>query len=92
MKILPLLQFLRILDQANQLSITNMSVMGALIAAIVTPNPLTVSTFAAALVSYQWKRYHDGRATEKLGQDDKARLDKLEAELSGLKSALALKR
>lgn len=87
-----ILQFLRILDQTNHLSITNISVIAAIIAAIATPTPYTISIALATLASYQWKRYHESKAAKELDDGDKGRLDKLENDLANLRSALALKR
>ena len=90
--IIKLLQFLRMLDQANQLSITNLSVISAIIAAIASPNPYSIGMVLATLVSYQWKRYHQGKADQLINDGDRARIERLEADISALRSAIALKR
>ncbi len=90
--IIKILQFLRMVDQANQLSITNLSVIGAIIAVIVSPTPYSIATLGATLVSYQWKRYHQGKADQLINDGDRARIEKLEADISILRSAIALKR
>jgi len=87
-----ILQFLRILDQTNQLSITNLSVIGALISAIAFPSTYSIATFLATLASYQWKRYLESKAVKELCAGDKGRIDKLESDIANLRSALALKR
>ena len=84
-----ILQFLRILDQTNQVSITNLSVMSALVAAISAPNPYTIAVFIATIASYQWKRYHESRG---ITDSDKDRIAKLENEISNIRAAMALKR
>lgn len=87
-----ILQFLRILDSANQLSITNTSVIIALISTIAAPTPYSIGLFLASLASYQWKRYHQSKAAKDLNDADRDRIVRLENDLANLRSALALKR
>jgi hypothetical protein len=82
----------RLLDDAGVMSLTNVSLMAAIVKATVVPHTTFVdfAIVAVCLTSYQFKRWHSSRQTNEQKFD--ARITILENSLNSLKTALTLKR
>ena len=85
------LQILRILDEKGVLSLTNLSLITAIIKALLAPqlSAYDIALAVIALISYQYKRYAESKVTNT--QAYEARVNAMESNLNLLKTAMALK-
>lgn len=85
-KIYAVLQFFRLLDESNRLSLTNLAVAGSFIAMLLRPEvALTdVATFAASLIGYGAKRFATGGTAAQDNAALQEAVAKLETKVTGL--------
>ncbi len=88
------LQFLRIVDEKNNLSITNLAIMITLGAMLMRPEiqAMDIGALVAALVAYQAKRFTGVAAPENENEDIKKIVADLQSKVVALQIGNQLKR
>ncbi len=87
---LRVLRFLRLVDETDNLSLTNIALIGTLVVVLQRPELQVgdIATFIATVAGYQVKRFLTGGATPNTEADDlKAAVESLQTKISALQLA-----
>ena len=93
-QVLRALQFLRIVDEKNNLSITNLAIMITLGAMLMRPEiqAMDIGALVAALVAYQAKRFTGAATPETEAEDIKKIVADLQSKVVALQIGNQMKR
>ncbi len=89
-KILRALQFLRVVDESNNLSLTNIALVSTLVVVLQRPELAIgdIATFIATVAGYQVKRFLTGGTAPVAETDElKAAIESLQTKISGIQMA-----
>lgn len=94
-KVFSVLRFLRVTDEHDRLSLTNLALAGSLVSMLLRPEVAVadIAAFAASVVGYSVKRFAAGGGTAEQDTEALAKaVASLETKVSGLQLGQQLKR